>query len=170
VCSRHNMELEGIPKARKHGWPTSIQWEELPDRVQKMEKELNDLVNNPRIRNLSEFWNRITGQIAEKGSLSTVFSSKNQFASFDRALTGYYGSLGYGIIYSKLLQLFPPNNNTNANISPLDMNMFLIWVLVPETAVRLIIEDQQLSGPDCMAIAVNILDESSQYGMAMFPE
>jgi len=66
--------------------------------------------------------------------------------------------------------MFPPSS-MNANlIAPLTGNEFMEKILVPEVALRLIMEDRGLKGEDGKKEALTILRESSSYGVFMFPE
>ncbi|KAE9399201.1 hypothetical protein BT96DRAFT_920289 [Gymnopus androsaceus JB14] len=49
-------------------------------------------------------------------------------------------------------------------------DLFIDRVLLPEVAVRLIMEDKSLSGSSGARKALQILRDSSSYGVAMFPE
>jgi hypothetical protein len=69
-----------------------------------------------------------------------------------------------------LYNLFPPSELDPDLISPLTSNEFIQRILVPEVAVRLIKEDQNLEGDVGTIEALQILRESSAYGVAMFPE
>ena len=66
--------------------------------------------------------------------------------------------------------MFPPASFDPARISPLTCNEFVLRILVPEVALRLIMEDRDLAGNDGIHQALIILRESSAYGVAMFPE
>ena len=81
-----------------------------------------------------------------------------------------YGELGSVIIHQTLYNLFPPSELDSDLVSPLTSNEFIQRILVPEVAVRLIKEDQNLEGDVGTNEALQILRESSAYGVAMFPE
>ena len=66
--------------------------------------------------------------------------------------------------------MFPPASFDPTRISPLTSNEFVLRVLVPEVALRLIMDDRNLEGNDGMYQALTVLRESSAYGVAMFPE
>ena len=74
------------------------------------------------------------------------------------------------IIHQTLFDIFPPASFDPARISPLTSNEFVSRILVPEVALRLIMEDRDLEGDDGMYQALAVLRESSAYGVAMFPE
>jgi RTC4-like domain len=81
-----------------------------------------------------------------------------------------YGEQGSVIIHQTLFNMFPPASFDPARISPLTSNEFVLRILVPEVALRLIMEDRDQEGNDEMHQALVVLRESSAYGVAMFPE
>ena len=66
--------------------------------------------------------------------------------------------------------MFPQASFDSTRILPLTSNEFILRILVPEVALRLIMEDRGLEGNDGMHEALIVLRESSTYGVAMFPE
>lgn len=76
-----------------------------------------------------------------------------------------YGELGYVIIHQTLCDLFPPADFHPDATLPLTPSDFIALVLVPEAAVRLIIDDLSLPRDK----AIETLRESVEYGVAMFP-
>jgi hypothetical protein len=77
-----------------------------------------------------------------------------------------YGELGLLIIHQTLYDLFPFSSFEPSSIAPLTPAEFIQLVLIPEAAVRLIMQDLCLDRDD----AIVTLRESSQYGVAMFPD
>lgn len=77
-----------------------------------------------------------------------------------------YGELGLLIIHQTLYNLFPFSSFEPSSIAPLTPAEFIQLVLIPEAAVRLIMQDLCLDRDD----AIVTLRESSQYGVAMFPD
>jgi hypothetical protein len=74
------------------------------------------------------------------------------------------------IIHQTLFDMFPLASFDPTRILPLTSNEFILRILVPEVALRLIMEDRDLEGDDGMQQALIVLRESSTYGVAMFPE
>jgi hypothetical protein len=66
--------------------------------------------------------------------------------------------------------MFPQASFDPTRILPLTSNEFILRILVPEVALRLIMEDRDLEGNNGMHEALVVLRESSTYGVAMFPE
>ena len=66
--------------------------------------------------------------------------------------------------------MFPPDSFDLKLIRPFSANDFIQRVLVPEVALRLIMEDRGLKGLVGARAALLILRESTTYGVTMFPE
>jgi len=66
--------------------------------------------------------------------------------------------------------MFPPSSMDSRSIAPLTGNEFMQKILVPEVALRLIMEDRNLRGEEGRQDALLTLRESSTYGVFMFPE
>ncbi|PPR01464.1 hypothetical protein CVT24_001868 [Panaeolus cyanescens] len=187
LCQRHQFESQILPEAELKGWPKSIDWSHLGSRIRRMKQHLQALINDSdasktdddwdvvyskskkTVRSKCIFWQEIVEDVKKKGSRS-VTGVQGQFANFEKAQPGYYGELGSAIIQQTLYDLFPPDSVDPAVFTPLTANEFVQRVLVPEVAVRLIMDDQFLDGDEGMQKAIIILRESSAYGAAMFPD
>jgi RTC4-like domain len=82
-----------------------------------------------------------------------------------------YGELGSVIIHQTLYNMFPPTSFNLPSIAPLSPEEFMQRILVPEVALRLIMQDRRLlqKGTKGVQEALKVLRESSAYGVAMFP-
>ncbi|KAF8629092.1 hypothetical protein AX15_003583 [Amanita polypyramis BW_CC] len=170
ICQRHQFESEELPMAEANGWPKSIDWDRLSNRVWVMQDDLEGLVASLRIgAGSSFFWDDVKQELQAKGSRA-VASVRGQFANFEKAQPGYYGELGYAIIHQTLLDLFPPTSCNLDFTVPLTPEHFVQRVLVPEVAARLIQEDMDLYGDSGLSKALQVLRDSSKYGVAMFPD
>ncbi|KAG2058681.1 hypothetical protein BDR06DRAFT_828584, partial [Suillus hirtellus] len=178
-CQRHHFETHSLPEAMEKGWPQSIDFKKVPKRIERMRGALEAIISDCRIHNdnedyvdddakgpraRSDFWREIKKQIKKQGS-RTVTGVKGQFTSFEKTQPGYYGELGLLIIHQTLYNLFPLSSFEPSSIAPLTPAEFIQLVLIPETAVGLIMQDLCLDRDD----AIVTLRESSQYGVAMFP-
>lgn len=74
------------------------------------------------------------------------------------------------IIHQTLLNMFPPDSFDSRTITPFTANEFIQRILVPEVALRLIMEDRRLRGLVGAERALQVLRDSTAYGVAMFPE
>ncbi|KDR67618.1 hypothetical protein GALMADRAFT_79483, partial [Galerina marginata CBS 339.88] len=108
-------------------------------------------------------------EVKKKG-LKAISGVRGQFANFEKTQPGYYGELGSVIIHQTLYNMFPPSKMDPALIAPLTSNEVVQRILVPEVALHLIMEDMDLEGEEGMEEALEILRDSSSYGVAMFPE
>ncbi|PFH50999.1 hypothetical protein AMATHDRAFT_143634, partial [Amanita thiersii Skay4041] len=116
---------------------------------------------------ISTFWDELKAEVEQKGTRA-VASVQNQFATFEKAQPGYYGELGYAIIHQTLFDLFPTTSLDF--IAPFTLQEFFQRVLVPEVALKLIMQDKQLQGAEGKREALNVLRESARYGAAMFSD
>ncbi|KIK61932.1 hypothetical protein GYMLUDRAFT_42359 [Collybiopsis luxurians FD-317 M1] len=205
VCQRHRFESETLPEAEAKGWPKSIEWDLIHERVMKMKDRLQALMENSLVRDAKSksrygeeedddeeedsdweipgqtqkstyrardrcvFWEEVMEEIKEKGTRGAA-NVKGQFANFQKAQPGYYGELGSVLIHQTLYELFPPESTFPNLVSPLSPKQFIDRILLPEVAVRLIMEDKSLYGVSGARKALEILRESTTYGVAMFPE
>jgi len=117
----------------------------------------------------SVFWTGVMDEVKKKG-LRAVSGVREQFSNFERTQPGYYGELGSDIIHQTLYDMFPPSEMEPTLIAPLTSNEVIERVLVPEVALRLIMQDKGLEGDEGVEEALEILRNSSSYGVAMFPE
>lgn len=105
-----------VPEARKQGWPTSIDWEQLPARVQNLESMLQKVVDDvdegflpgqaklsgqeetdrdeedsdillERPRRGSTFWKDVVKNVKQKGSRQTS-GVRGQLSSFSKTQPG----------------------------------------------------------------------------------
>ncbi|CDO69661.1 hypothetical protein BN946_scf184851.g49 [Trametes cinnabarina] len=186
VCQRHRFERVWIPRARRRGWPTRIDWGSFRGRIEKLEDKLRAIVDDvdedfvpgaqvrpstsgkERARSMprkeNEFWQEVVQNVRQQGSRQTA-GVRGQFLHFNKTQPGYYGELGYMIIHQTLCDLFPPASFDPAAALPLTPADFIAHVLVPEAALNLIMEDLNLSRED----ALKTLRDSVEYGVAMFP-
>jgi len=86
VCQRHQFETDEIPRAKKNGWPSDIDFAALPERVEEacMKKRLAAVMKNPT---RSFFWREIQEDV-KAGGKRAVMSTAAQYATFERTLPG----------------------------------------------------------------------------------
>ncbi|KAF8826100.1 hypothetical protein HHX47_DHR6000625 [Lentinula edodes] len=194
VCQRHQFESKILPEAEAKGWPKSIGWDLIHERVMRMKNHLEALMENSmlenergdvdydeegdagegsgqcrRARDKCVFWEDVIKEVKQKGTRAAA-NVKSQFANFQNTQPGYYGELGSVLIHQSLYELFPPESTPLELVSPLSPKEFINRVLLPEVALRLIMEDKSLSGSSGARKALEILRDSTTYGVAMFPE
>ncbi|KAJ7132394.1 RTC4-like domain-containing protein, partial [Mycena epipterygia] len=123
----------------------------------------------PRMRCI--FWKNLLADLKESGTKG-IRSMTAQFANFEKTQLGYYGEIGSAIIHQVLYDLFPLHTVNPDLISPLTPKDFFQLILVPEVGMRLVIQDMDLNVDDELdkERAIDVLEQSSRYGVAMFPE
>ncbi|THU94748.1 hypothetical protein K435DRAFT_667831, partial [Dendrothele bispora CBS 962.96] len=72
-------------------------------------------------------------------------------------------------IHETLQGMFNKDDLSDVVVDPMNIEDFFQYVLIPEVAVRLIMGDMNLRGPNGMASATKIMKESWSYGSQMFP-
>ncbi|KAJ6581011.1 RTC4-like domain-containing protein [Mycena capillaripes] len=187
TCQRHIFESETLPLAIANGWPTSIDWDALEDRVVAMKSNLEEIIGDPGIQIVYDsqekppqeapveefdqgsrmqciFWRELFAELKRSGS-RRVSGATGQFATFNKMQPGYYGELGSVIIHKTLYRLFADHTNPDL-VHPLTVREFISRVLVPEVGMRLIMEDMSLE----TNMAVEVLRASASYGVSMFPD
>ncbi|TFK69325.1 hypothetical protein BDN72DRAFT_619972 [Pluteus cervinus] len=178
VCQRHNFESQILPEAEAKGWPKTIDWSALRNRIQEMREHLHDLIvdvvdpdmeDGLGCRSHCIFWKEVMAEVKIQGSRAAT-GVKGQFANFEKAQPGYYGELGSVIILQTLGDMFPLSSFDSSLVTPLTPKEFIQRILVPEVGVRLIMQDQQLFGDSGREDALQVLRDSTTYGVAMFPE
>ncbi|CAG8578229.1 15217_t:CDS:2, partial [Cetraspora pellucida] len=101
-------------------------------------------------------------RLGENGSLTT----SAQMANLNKIMPGYFGPKGLEIIADKLSEIFINTGIIgNFNCMPQTPIEYLFEVMVPETAVHLIIADLECEYVD----ATKIIEDSVAYGSIVNP-
>ncbi|KAF8328450.1 RTC4-like domain-containing protein [Cantharellus anzutake] len=161
LCNTHRSEASIIPEGIAKGWPSEIDFDAIPNRLWKLKPALQKLIDFP---SGWHFFDIAKKDIQQFGAAATN-STRGQFSTFSRTQPGYYGERGLVRIANGLHDLFP-GLSTRPSFAPLDVENFLLRVLIPETARLLIMEDLALDEAD----ALSVLRESQKYGVAKFPD
>ncbi|KIP04952.1 hypothetical protein PHLGIDRAFT_39419, partial [Phlebiopsis gigantea 11061_1 CR5-6] len=103
--------------------------------------------------------------VRQKGARKAA-GVRGQMSTFSKTQPGYYGELGSVIISQTIYDLFPPGDFQPASTLPLTPTEFIQRVLVPEAALRLVMDDMRQARKE----AITTLRDSAQYGVAMFPD
>ncbi|ORY64734.1 hypothetical protein BCR35DRAFT_184746 [Leucosporidium creatinivorum] len=161
-CRLHEEEMVVIPKGIEKGWPTEIDWDGLPKRIDRqLSQHLSDIITG---KTPSPFFEDAKKEWEAKGNKMKNLLS--EYASFDVEQPGYYGSRGHELIVATVTRLFVTQTPLLApfRCTPLDPAAYIRRVLVPETATQLIKADLFL--PDDES-AREVLRESRAFGRAM---
>ncbi|KAK4046835.1 hypothetical protein OIV83_005832 [Microbotryomycetes sp. JL201] len=162
-CRMHEDEAVVIPEGKARGWPKSIDWQNLSRRIDRLQDRILNIIRGEQP---SHFFEIAKNEWLAKGrKVKTVMS---EYESFEIEQPGYYGSRGKDFLSDHLAQMFYNDCDlvTSKRIAPLDKDWFMRRVLVPETAVMLIMQDNGLEDAEEGRV---LCEESRAYGRAMFP-
>ncbi|KAJ7435289.1 hypothetical protein FB451DRAFT_966820, partial [Mycena latifolia] len=190
-CARHTFE-SSITQVVAKGWPQSINWAALEGQVRCVESDLANIINDPgdlivyptgdeteKPKPLKRgngprmqciFWLEFVQRMETSGP-KNIRGAKSSFATFDRVQPGYYGEIGFDILYNVLCDMFPLVDIPPAVVHPLTPHEFIQRILVSEAAMQLIANDLKLDlgKRDEKKKAVEVLRESARYGAMKFP-
>ncbi|CAB4405292.1 unnamed protein product [Rhizophagus irregularis] len=119
----HKGEGTIIPCGIEKGYPLYIDFAKLPNRITELKSDLLKIIKG---QCYSEFRVDAVKRIQEIG----------------KSKPGYYGPKGLEVISKTLIEMFvQPKILTENLCAPQSSSQYLVQVLVPETAIRLIAED-----------------------------
>jgi hypothetical protein len=88
VCQRHRFEVHEVPRAQARGWPTSIDFGTVRQRVEKLGLVLEKLANrDSKVRDESVFWKVVQEEVQALGS-RVASGVKGQFDNFEKTRPG----------------------------------------------------------------------------------
>ncbi|CAB4495143.1 unnamed protein product [Rhizophagus irregularis] len=161
-CIMHHGELNIVPHGLSKGYPEYIDFNVLPSRIIKFEKDLIEIING----NISSYYWDITSSIYKEVGYNKAKAPMMLMNRFEVFQPGYYGFNGLYTIVNTLIDLFVNSNNlTKDQTYPLDPMDFIYEVLVPEVTLRLIQEDRNNS--ITLEDAKEILNDSIEFGVYM---
>ncbi|KAF8310080.1 hypothetical protein DL93DRAFT_1673578 [Clavulina sp. PMI_390] len=179
ICTVHRMESTIIPQGIQRGWPTEIDFDKLPARLENLKARIAQVVECPE-KESTYFFASCVADVQSMGTLASVRADA-QMGFFQRSRPGYYGERGTIHITRTLQYLFPSLSSLSATrtassssspasstFAPLDPPTFLSHVLVPEAALLLIAQDMSLSSSSSEALD-HFLD-SQDFGSALHPD
>ncbi|KAG8999784.1 hypothetical protein FRB90_011962, partial [Tulasnella sp. 427] len=162
----HREEMQTIPRGLKMGWPRKIDFKDLPRRMKRSatRKALEAILSVPARDRDSKFWIAAREDIRKRGA-RVATSVQGQMETFHLTQPGYYGEQGFIVISETLQNMFSQEKLEAADIMPMNSQDFLQRVLVPETAILLIMEDRD----EDYAAALKTMEDSRAFGTALFP-
>lgn len=176
----HRAETTVIPLGERDGFPTSIDFDNLDQRLEAgfIHDRLRRVIAKPHI---SKFFLRAQKEIEAMGLAKwKALANQGSESTLSIATPGYYGDLGRAIIiqhFQLLTKWGMMRPLSKEAILPLSTTDFIATVLVPEAAVLLIMEDQGWSGNPsgsrwklAMREAMDIRTRSAEYGHWRFRE
>ncbi|KAK9472486.1 RTC4-like domain-containing protein [Dipodascopsis tothii] len=164
VCTAHKRE-DVVRAASGKNYPSQI---DEADVVARAEPHMGTLAAIVRDEHPSEFRDRAR-QRAE-ATAGTRQDALGQAADDDDTLPGYYGPRGQGIMLRAVLEALSDTirraSRTQRWIVKLSVSGYATNVLVPELAVRLIMQDRAISERR----ARKVMRASAEYGRLMFAD
>ncbi|KAF9131011.1 hypothetical protein BGW39_002373 [Mortierella sp. 14UC] len=138
-CRIHVAETKIIPAGLEQNYPLSIPFEELPRRIQSMEPDLLGIIHGTVA---SPYLERALANYRNMGNGAR--NPQVVLAGMQMTLPGYYGSKGTKKITEVLVKLFLDTNILTHEVTrPQEPIEYIQQVLIPETGVRLILEDRR---------------------------
>nr|GAT59355.1 predicted protein [Mycena chlorophos] len=161
TCLRHRVEREAFATARTQNWPFAPDFATLFDRVQALQPQLGELLED--VEN-SRFF-RDSRAYYGSGKRATV---EQQMMDPRQPMLGaaYYGEAGYGIISTTVRWLFPATPALIDVCAPLSYDIFVREVLLPECIVRIVRDDLGIT----VAAAKKLIIASYEFGMVLHPD
>ncbi|GBC05490.1 hypothetical protein RclHR1_06250012 [Rhizophagus clarus] len=158
-CYIHNAELTIIPDGLEKNYPLDINFDELPDRIRNFKDNLEEIIEGT----VRSYYRNFAIRYYKKNGSRKSATSMGLYGRFKELRPGYYGTKGNLIISDVLIKLFLNTGIlTLAKTYPLEPMNYLTDVLVPETAMRLIFEDN--GGNGSLDDAREIMVSSSDFG------
>ncbi|KAF9577685.1 hypothetical protein BGW38_006952, partial [Lunasporangiospora selenospora] len=131
LCRIHLAEESTVPQGLKKNYPESINFDEIAERVRRMESELWGIVH------------RTVPSVYLDHALENYRRMGVRRARHPHP--GYYGSKGSAVLFEILSQIFLESRLlTRKMVGPQRPVEFIQKVLIPEAGLRLIAEDQTL--------------------------
>jgi hypothetical protein len=167
-CKLHKLELVIKPAGVRKGYPTKIAFEKLGKRIESLDEELKDVIHNA----IPSDYRKIAEEAYKELGVNKARSTTSIMHRFEKTLPGYYGPKGSNIILEHLTRLYLNTGYLKRKLVSDQLPLeFLQQVLVPETGYRLIRQDlcSKRVTPNATEKAKTIMNESRDYGSAMFP-
>ncbi|CAG8501859.1 7485_t:CDS:2, partial [Racocetra persica] len=134
-----------------------VNFKNLPKRIQDLNKELLNIINNT----VSSYYRERLIEIINNVGVRKAKTPIIQYNTFIEIQPGYYRPKGHNIIADILQQIYlKPNSNviTKESCSPLSQIDYLFEVLVPETAVHLIMNDIKCTYEEAKKVIVQSIE------------
>ncbi|KAI8827122.1 uncharacterized protein EV422DRAFT_512746 [Fimicolochytrium jonesii] len=174
-CRQHTAQERLLPFGMERGYPQTLDQPALRHRIRKLLPLLHDVIRN---RLESVFKERALKSYSTLGTRRAQGFQNKYMQAHVTASCGYYGRTGASIIFKVLFHTFLRSRDqastaskpiyptlTKHDTAPIPPLEFLQDVLVPEAALRLIMEDRKLTG---VPQGMKVFTESAEYGAAMF--
>ncbi|KAL1921271.1 uncharacterized protein VTP21DRAFT_10987 [Calcarisporiella thermophila] len=159
-CRLHRAFRQVVPEGVEKGYPLSIDFEALPARITRMVPNLMDIVEGKR----PSFFKTLAMEAYERVGKAKARQTGELMTRFEVTQPGYYGPRGASVLLSSLVHLLLRTDRlTPSDTAPQTPIEYLQQVMVPETAVMLIMEDQGVGYEE----ARSIMRESAEFGVCV---
>ncbi|KAF9921341.1 hypothetical protein FBU30_008679 [Linnemannia zychae] len=139
-CRIHESEEIIVPAGLEKNYPLFIPFDELPDRIRRLESELLNIIHGTIA---SPYREKALANYRKLGYGAR--SAQAGLAGVRQVQPGYYGSKGMTIMTDVLTKMFIQTNILTHDYSKPQLPVeFVQNVLVPETGLRLIQEDRNI--------------------------
>ncbi|ORY23419.1 hypothetical protein BCR39DRAFT_549198 [Naematelia encephala] len=171
LCALHEAETKTIPMGIRSGYPKGIDFLELPGRLGDgwIKAEIDSLLRDPTTS--SRYAELQKEMVAVGRDQWRSVAHQGSRGVRDRAMPGYYGSLGKYILNVYFQQRCSLGHSTRLEaVSRLDDRDLIEHVLVPEAATYLIHQDKYSGRPTTEELieAERVRRESVEYGRYKF--
>ncbi|GES91563.1 hypothetical protein GLOIN_2v1584672 [Rhizophagus clarus] len=158
-CYTHYAELLVVPDGVVKNYPLNINFDELPNRIRNFKDNLEEIIEGTA----RSYYRNLAMRYYKKHGPRKSATSMGLYGRFKELRPGYYGTKGNLMISDVLIKLFLNTGIlTHAKTYPLKPMNYLSDVLVPETAMRLILEDT--GGNGSLEDAREIMVSSGDFG------
>ncbi|KAI8076585.1 RTC4-like domain-containing protein, partial [Gilbertella persicaria] len=159
-CRTHKIELIFKPMAKERGYPGSIDFDQLKERLVLFKHDLESIIDR---QTPSSFLELAQNEFKNKGIQAR--NAIEVMKRFEQTLPGYYGHKGSNAMMDTLSDLFLKTGYLDDKKSePLKPIEFVQQVLVPECGIRLIQQDLRVSFEE----AKKVMRESEEYGSTVY--
>ncbi|KAG9043186.1 hypothetical protein FS837_009921 [Tulasnella sp. UAMH 9824] len=160
VCMRHRLEKDLEDNGSDPRWPTTINFDRLPERIMLHATAALEVVKSPRGNPL---FDALEAKVNDGLDLKSIHASEDPLV---RTNCGYYGEQGFTAI-ADTLRFSVRRQIKSADTSPLDPSDFYFYVIIPYVACLLIREDRPELDEEA---AWKELARSNKFGMLHFPD
>ncbi|CAO3642349.1 unnamed protein product [Cunninghamella echinulata] len=171
-CRLHTSELEIKPYCQQQGWPITIVFGELKERIHALKEDLDNII----YQKINSSYRTLALAAYQKMGKHKARSTIGVLSRFEETLPGYYGTKGSYIIQNHLVKMYLYKGILNKDLTKPQLPMeYIQQVLVPEVGYRLIREDlikhgkKKSTDPNIDDIAKQIMIKSSEAGSYLQP-
>ncbi|CAO3611676.1 unnamed protein product [Cunninghamella blakesleeana] len=171
-CRLHTSELNIKPYCIKKGWPVTILFDDLEERIHVFKDDLDKIIH----QKMDSYYRTIALEAYQEMGKHKARSTMGMLVRFEKTMPGYYGAKGSYIIQNILVKMYLHKGILNKELTSPQLPIeYIQQVLVPEVGYRLIREDLIKDGknkpndPNIDDEAKIIMTKSSEAGSYLHP-